>query len=363
VTSLSPLPEVSGVLGPLQVAATAEAIAEVQLPSGMVPWFPGGHSDPWNHVEAAMAMDVGGLHCEAERAYQWLVDSQHADGSWCMYYLTVGVEQPRRDANVAAYVAAGTWHHYLVTADWGFLEEMWPVVSRAIEFVLRLQQPGGEILWSVEPDGTPGRYALLTGSSSMYFSLRCAVAVAEALGYERPDWELAAGRLAHAISYSAGSFEPKHRWAMDWYYPVLCGAVRGEAGESRLDERWSEFVMPGLGVRCVSDRPWVTAAETAECVMALDSLGRREEAHRLFEWAQALRHDDGSYWTGWVHPERVHFPGNERTTYTAAAVVLAADTLAGTGAASAFFRGEGLPAGLDLSEPVASEPLVDPDRP
>ena len=30
----------------------------------MIPWFPGGHCDPWNHVECAMALDVVGLHDE-----------------------------------------------------------------------------------------------------------------------------------------------------------------------------------------------------------------------------------------------------------------------------------------------------------
>jgi hypothetical protein len=353
MTQVSPLPEVTGVLGRLEVAATAESIAALQLDSGMIPWCRGGHADPWNHVEAAMALAVGGLRAEAERAYQWLVDSQHSDGSWCMYYLSAGVEQPRRDTNVCAYVAAGTWHHYLLTGDEGFLDTMWPVVSRAVDFVLRFQQPGGEITWSVEPDGTLGRYALLTGSSSVYFSLRCAVAIAEHLGLDRPEWELAAARLRHALAYCPGSFEPKHRWAMDWYYPVLCGAVRGAEGEARVDERWAEFVMPGLGVRCVSDRPWVTAAETSECVMALDALGRVDDARLLFAWAQALRDDDGSYWTGWVHPERLHFPGGERTTYTAAAVILAADTLAGTGSAAGFFRGEDLPVAFELSEALA----------
>lgn len=352
------LPAVDSVLSAAEVAETAASIAAVQLPCGMIPWFEGGHADPWNHVEAAMALDVGGRRREAERAYQWLADAQHPDGSWCMYYLSAGVEQPRRDTNVCAYVAAGTWHHFLSTDDVAFLEDQWPVVSRAVDFVLSLQLAGGELLWSVEPDGTPGRYALLTGSSSAYFSLRCAIAVAEHLGQERPDWELAAGRLAHAVAFRPEAFEPKDRWAMDWYYPVLSGAVGPEAGRARLDERWAEFVMTGLGVRCVSDRPWVTAAETAECVMALDAVGRSEEAHRLLGWIQDLRHDDGSYWTGSVYPEAVHFPGGERTSYTAAAVVLAADTLGGSGPAAHFFRGVGLPAGLDLCEPIGlAEPL------
>ncbi len=39
---------------------TIESIASLQLDNGMIAWFPGGHSDPWNHVEAAMALAIGG---------------------------------------------------------------------------------------------------------------------------------------------------------------------------------------------------------------------------------------------------------------------------------------------------------------
>ena len=335
-----------------EMAETAATIADVQLPSGMIPWFPGGHADPWNHVEAAMALSLTGFWKEAERAFDWLASTQHFDGSWCMYYLAEGVEEPRRDPNVCAYVASGTWYHYLVTGDRAFLASMWPVVERAVSFALRLQQPGGEFLWSIDPDGTPGRYALLTGSSSAYFSLRCAIAIAEALGCERPDWELAAGRAAHAVAYRPDAFEPKDRWAMDWYYPVLCGALSGDAGRERLAERWVEFALDGVGIRCVSDRPWATAAETAECAMAHLNVGLTERAEDLLGWTRHLRHTDGSYWTGCVHPQCVNFPGGERSTYTAAAVVLATHAARGHGPTGGFFRGLGLPAGLDLFEPV-----------
>ncbi|MGH3850080.1 MAG: hypothetical protein ACRDRT_10315, partial [Pseudonocardiaceae bacterium] len=59
--------------------------------------------------------------------------------------------------------------------------------------------------------------------------------------------------------------------------------------------------------------------------------GKRAEAEGLWVAAQHLRHDDGSYFTGMVHPQRHHFPTGERTTYSGAAVVLAADALWGTG--------------------------------
>jgi len=320
-----------------QLADTVDSIADVQLANGMIPWFPGGHADPWNHVEAAMALAIGGRRREAERAYEWLRVMQRADGAWHQYYLADRIEEHKLDTNVCAYVAAGVWHHWLLFADRGFLEEMWPVVEGAIDFVLTLQKPRGEIIWARHADGTPWSYALLTGSSSIAHSMRCAIAVASALGRERPDWELAAARLAWVIQHEPDAFEPKDRWAMDWYYPVLTGMVGGDAGRERLASGWSTFVVPGRGTRCVQDRPWVTAAETCECVLAHLAVGEDERAVQLFEWAQELREDDGSYWTGIVFPENKHFPGGERSTYTAAAVVLAADALSRTSSASGLF--------------------------
>ncbi|MCX7619520.1 MAG: hypothetical protein N2037_01600 [Acidimicrobiales bacterium] len=360
--SRPPIPEVIGVLSAADVAATVDAIAEWQLPNGMVPWFPGGHADPWNHVEAAMALALGGRRAEAERAYDWLASMQRADGSWHQYYLADGIEQDKLDANTIAYVATGVWHHYLLTGDEGFAETMWPVVDRAIEFVLDLQTPRGEIIWARHADGTPWSFALLTGSSSMCHSIRCAIALAEHLGHERPDWELSAARLAHVVgAHCRGeipdAFAPKHRWAMDWYYPVLAGVLRGDEGLERLDAREATFVVEGLGVRCVSDRPWVTAAETCECLLAYLSLGERDRAVKLFEWAQQLRADDGHYWTGIVFPEMVHFPGDEKTTYTGASIVLAADALSGTSAASGLFIDHELLPELALAE--AEDELAD----
>jgi hypothetical protein len=351
------------VVSAADLAVTVDCIAEWQLPTGMVPWFPGGHADPWNHVEAAMALDLGGRRADAERAYQWLVDIQRPDGAWHQYYLADRVEQDKLDANVCAYIAAGVWHHWLLTDDQGFVETMWPVVEQAIDFVLDLQRPRGEILWARHADGTPWSFALLTGSSSICHSLRCAIALAEHLGHERPDWELSAARLADVVAHQPEAFQPKHRWAMDWYYPVLTGVVLGEAGRARLAERFDVFIMDGKGVRCVNDRPWITVAETCECAMAHLAVGERETAERLFEWAQQFRHEDGRYWTGTVFPDNrgagapdpgdaSRFPAGERSTYTAASVVLTADALAGASPASMLFVDHDslLPTLIDTSE-------------
>ena len=330
---------------------TVDAIAAVQHADGCIPWVAGGKTDPWNLVEAAMALDAGGRHEDAARAYAWLHGKQLPDGGWYSYYVGNEVVDRTRDTNISAYVAVGAWHHYLATGDLLFLGDQWPVVERAIDFVLDQQEPDGRIAWRADD---PADGALLTGSSSVHMSLRCAVATAERLGESRPDWELSAALLAQAITLREESFLDKRRWAMDWYYPILGGVLGGEAALRRIDERWDEFVVPGRGVRCVSDRPWITAAETCELAMAMDAVGETDRARELLEWVQFLRHDDGSYWCGMnFEGERFDEPGEyftaDQPTWNSAAVVLATHALAsqaddGTAHAAGLFRGESLPA-------------------
>lgn len=345
------LPEVPGVLRAHEVLESAWWIAEVQRPDGMIPWFEGGHCDPWNQVEAAMALTVCRLLTEAERAFEWLARTQLSCGSWFNYYVADGVKDARLDTNVCAYVATGLWHHAVATGDTGLLDAHWPMLERAVDFVLRWQRPDGALRWSLDAAGRPESDALLTGSSSVYHSLRCALAAADLLDRPRPDWELAAGRLGHAIARHPLAFAPKDEFAMDWYYPVLCGAVAGDMARSRIASGWDVFVMEGLGVRCVSHNDWVTAAETAECALTLCALGEQGRAREVLASAQVMRRSDGSYWTGMVFPGEHTFPGSERTTYTAAAVILAADALADASRAAGIFLGAGLPAPVELPGP------------
>ena len=122
--------------------------------------------------------------------------------------------------------------------------------------------------------------------------------------------------------------------------PVLGGVFGRAQAKARLAGRWQVFVKEGMGCRCVSDEPWVTAAETCECAMAYLRTGDAATSRQLLGWAQRHRDEAGSYHTGIVYPEQVHFPAAETSTYTAAAVILAADALAGSSPTSALFLTE-----------------------
>ena len=361
ITDTSFLSGVPGLLSAKEIATTAAHVARLQSPSGQIPWFPRGHCDPWNHVEAAMALTVSGYGDGARGAYRWLATNQLGDGSWFNYYQGEWVKDARLDTNVCAYVATGVYHYVLATGDVDFARSMWPCVERAIDFVLRWQLSDGTIRWSLDALGRRESYALLTGSSSIFHSLRCAVALAERLDFAKPAWELAAGRLGHAVAHHPGAFAPKNEFAMDWYYPIFSGALTGELGERRINDGWERHVMDGYGVRCVSTNDWVTAAETAECVLALDALGLTSQALDLFACTRRHRRDDGAYWTGIAYPQQTIFPVGETTSYTAAAIILAADALTSSSPASSLFRHGELATPLDLPEPGC--PLYEELRP
>ena len=396
-------PEHEGVPGPDLLAESAASIAAMQTPSGAIPWEIAGDTtgriDAWDHVECAMALTAYGPPGAAERAYGWLASEQRPDGTWPREWLadvrghvsrglagggganredtgggapvrsgeghatavdvglgvtaldgSPGHDELRRraaprvvdemcDANMTAYVAVGVWHHWLTCGDRGFVEEMWPVVRRALDAVCDLALPFGGIAWA-RADGVPATTALVSGSASMHHALRCGAAAAALLGHEAPRWDAVADGIADALLNREAMFEPKTRFAMDWYYPVLGGAVRGEAGARRLAERWSDFAVPGMGIRCVDDHPWVTGAESCELALSALAVGLCDQARALVESVQHLRAPDGSYHTGYVFTDGKRWP-IEQSTWTAAAVILAADALADTPRGGNVF---GLPA-------------------
>lgn len=321
----------------VDIDAVCRLIAATQLPSGEIPWSRGDKTDPWDHVEAAMGLVIGGCLEAARQAFFWLRANQLADGSWYAAYRSGAAEDRTRETNMSAYIAVGVFHYWLITRDRVFLESMWETVRRAVDFAVSHQSAHGEIYWAVSPQGQVDRMALLTGSSSIFMSLKCAIAIAAELGMATLPWAEALDRLGDAIRNRPALFNmTKSRFSMDWFYPVLCGAVTGEAAGRRIERQWKKFVVEGLGVRCVSDRPWVTIAESSELVLALAAMGDMEKAHIVFSWLSEHVFDDGSFWCGFTFPDMTRWP-EEKIAWTNAVVLMAADALFNLTPASQLF--------------------------
>jgi uncharacterized protein (DUF608 family) len=190
----------------VDLTAVSAQIASTQRRSGEIPWWKRGKTDPWDHVEAAMGLAIGGYLDKAKNAYKWLKSTQLDDGSWYRSYRKGEAYEKTRETNMSAYIAVGVFHYYLITRDTEFLIHMWPTVKAAIDFVLSLQAPTGEIFWAVSPKENIDRMALLTGCSSIFFSLKCALAITRCLKYAEPAWETARNLLESAINHRPYAF-------------------------------------------------------------------------------------------------------------------------------------------------------------
>ena len=322
-TSISrPEPDLS-----ISIDAICNLILQNQKASGEIPWCDGQKTDPWDHVEAAMGLSIGGYLTGAQRAFDWMARMQLEDGSWYSAYKQGAPEDKTRDANLSSYIAVGVFHYYLITADLGFLKQMWPTVSAAIDFALSLQTSEGEIHWAISPAGHVDPMALLTGSSSIYMSVKCALAIANILGHTRTQWRKALVKLGDAIRHKPHLFNiAKSRYSMYWFYPILAGVLTGDDARKRIDKYWKKYVIEERGVRCVHDEPWVTIAESSELAIALAATGNLQQAKILFSWIADRRYEDGSYWCGFTCPDLIIWP-EEKITWTNAVALMAADAI------------------------------------
>ena len=306
-----------------------------QRPDGAVVSSPAGEFDPWDHVESAMALDVGGRHHAAAAALDWVAEQQHGDGGLWSRYCASGAARTRpvprvRESHGASYVAVGAWHHFLVTGDRDWLAAYWPTVRAGVNFALSLQVESGAIHWALDAAGNPWPDTLVAGAASVRAALECGRRAAHLLGEpEADEWPWRLRQLDESFaseqSWGATFAESGERFSMHWYYPVLAGIVTGEAARQRMRRDWGRFVVDWHGCRCVADRPWVTIAESSELAIALRTAGMEAEAREVLEWQLEWQEGDGGFrmgtalnWGQWP---------DERPSWTAAAIVLAADAL------------------------------------
>ena len=306
-------------------------ILEVQEEDGSIPWEIGEKLDPWDHIEAAMGLSIAGKKVEAMAAFSWLLNNQLSDGSWYSEYKFSEPVTQRRETNFSAYLATGLWHFYLIYKDKDFLEKMLPTLMAAIDFVISMQTAKGDIFWAAEEEKEILDDSLITGSSSIYKSLECAYAIYKLFDLSAEHIFESMQALKDSINNNPKRYdrtwESKSRYSMDWYYPVLCGVFDEEKSLSQIESKWSEFVIQGKGCKCVVEEPWVTVAESSELVAALVRIGKISEAEELFNSLHQWRDkDDDLYWTGYVYTDKKFWPV-EKPTWTAGAVLLAADAI------------------------------------
>ena len=304
-------------------------LVDVQFLSGAIPSNQDGSHDPWDHLEALMGLTTLGYKTQALKGLNWMVSNQNQDGSWYNLYQDEKPLELNKQTNYAAYVAVAVWHFYLINNDINFLQEFWEPVKKGILFSLSLQHNNGAIAWNIDEFEKIDEDYLLTGCSSIAKSLECAIAICQALGdqnYES-EWRIAHSKLIAALENPSGIFDLKKdrsRFSMDWYYPILGGINSKKRINSLTTKIKDSFWIQGIGIKCVSDEPWVTVAETSECSIAYKKIGKDKIALELLHNAISIVDSKGIPYMGWQFHENIYWP-DETPSWTSAACILAAD--------------------------------------
>ena len=182
-----------------------------------------------------MALDVGGRHDEARaRRTTGCAGKQRADGGWHAYYLGDDVEDPTLDTNVTCYVATGAWHHHLATGDTAYLRRA--VADGRGRDRLRARLPARDRRDRVarrRPRRRRAAHRLVEHPPEPALRDRDRRAARP----RAPRLGALARRLAIAIAHRPDVFLDKDRWAMDWYYPILGGVLRGYPAHARVAAR------------------------------------------------------------------------------------------------------------------------------
>ena len=302
---------------------------QTQFLSGAIPSNQDGSHDPWDHLEAVMGLTTLGYYDQALKGLHWMAANQNEDGSWYNLYQDEEPLELNKQTNYASYIAVAVWHFYLLNNDINFLQTFWEPVKKGILFSLSLQNNNGAIAWNIDEFQKIDEDYLLTGCSSIAKSLECAIAICQILEWQslESEWRAAHSKLITALEHPSKIFDLKKdrsRFSMDWYYPILGGVNSKQRIASLITNIEDSFWIKGLGIKCVSDEPWITVAETSECSIAYKKIGEDKIALELLHNAIAIVDREGIPYMGWQFHENIYWP-EETPSWTSAACILAAD--------------------------------------
>jgi GH15 family glucan-1,4-alpha-glucosidase len=157
----------------------------------------------------AMGLDASGHHAEADDFWRWLASKQKMDGSFNTTFDlwtgdVVSFVEPEHDS--LGMFLLGAYRHYLQTSDSGFLDDIYPALKKAADFIMSNINstygfgPKDASIWEEDQE-----YNFF--SQSMYVAGLWAAqyaAIAEGESTDRDNWTGAASTILSAMQRSYG---------------------------------------------------------------------------------------------------------------------------------------------------------------
>ena len=297
-------------------------ILKNQKDNGEILWDEKGKWDFWDHCECLIALSIyeewdafkrGLDFCLSKVDQEGLVKSQYIDGK---------ISQDYFEAHHAPYIFMPLLQKYFIDNDINYLLKYRSEIHQIYKGTFKFKDADGYYHWALDQNGLLDD-TLVTSSCSLELSRRAYNKICKLIQDEEfidHDKIISENKL-NSNKFDRGGID-RSRFSMDSYYPILCQSGTIEDAMETLNK----FYVNGLGIKCVEEEPWVTFAESSECIMALYKIGLKKEAKKIFDEVMKHKNSKGYFSTGYQYELGVYWP-EEDSTWTNAAVIMAADCI------------------------------------
>ena len=237
-------------------------------------------------------------------------------------YNNGAITQDYFEAHHAPYIYLPLLQKYYIDNDLNYLSSYRSEIHQIYKGTLKFKDAEGFYHWALDKNGLADD-TLITSSCSLELSRRAYNMICVLINNEEfiDQEEIISHTKLKSNKFDRGGIS-RARFSMDSYYPILCNC----GTEQDVDKLLNKFYVKGLGIKCVEEEPWVTFAESSECIMALHKIGLSEQAKKIFNEVLKHKNSEGYFPTGYQYDLDVYWP-EEDSTWTNAAIIMAADCL------------------------------------
>lgn len=285
-----------------------------QSSSGAIFWDEKGKCDPWDHCECLIALAIYEEWEHFWKGVNWFFTNLNEDG---LIYAEFQNEKPSKlhyESHHAPYIIMPLTQAYLIDKNQDYnkvlTNEQLHKLENVFEALNDFKDDDGYFYWAKDNNGYSDN-SLITASMSIFL---CLVLKDKSFPrFEIDMWQEKFNRDG----------VDRSRFSMDFYYPFLAGIKNNKKEFLYLLDN---YFVKGLGVKCVAEEPWVTIAESSECVISALIHDNENIAKEIFNDIQQFQNKDGIFPTGYQYDMEIFWP-EENSTWTNAAVIIAAHAL------------------------------------
>ncbi len=130
------------------------------------------------------ALDQAGYHGMVEKHNKYYANIQRASGTWGMNYFPDGKEGGPIlfEIDETGLTIWSMWKHYEMTGDHAYLENVYPSMRKAANFLTEWKDPSSNLQFYAHEDDNPVPSQTMNGAVTVYLGLKSAIKAGEAVG-------------------------------------------------------------------------------------------------------------------------------------------------------------------------------------